>query len=422
MKALLLSTYDIEGGAARAAYRLHQGLQQQGIDSQMLVQTQSSDDPTVHAPRTRSARAIAQLRPTLDALPLQFYRQRDRVPFSLQWLPDRLPASIAKRFPDLINLHWSGRGFLRLETLTAFKQPLVWTLHDMWAFTGGCHYNQACDRYLKTCGACPQLQSHREWDLSRWVWQRKAKTFHQLDLTLVTPSHWLAQAASSSPLLQSFRVEVIPNGLDLQRFKPCDRQTARTWLNLPQDKQLLLFGAMDATSDPRKGFSELHQALQQLNQTTWREKLALVIFGASQASDSLDLGFETHYLGKLKDEISLALVYAAADVFVAPSRQDNLPNTVLEAIACGTPCVAFNLGGMPDLISHQQTGYLAQSCDTADLAQGIAWVLESCDRQQKLGNQARQQAERQFSLDRQAKRYSTLFQEILHRRDRAIHP
>jgi glycosyltransferase involved in cell wall biosynthesis len=282
----------------------------------------------------------------------------------------------------------------------------------MWPFTGGCHYSQECDRYTDSCGACPKLHSHQSWDLSRWVWQRKGKAWNDLKLTVVTPSLWLAKCASSSSLFKDVRVEVIPNGLDTQTYKPITRQLARDLINLPQDKYLVLFGAMYPNSDRRKGFHLLQPALQSLSQSGWQERIELAVFGASEPNQATDMGFKSHYLGKFSDDISLAVVYAAADVFVAPSLQDNLPNTVMEAIACGTPCVAFNIGGMPDLIEHQQNGYLAQPFQVEDLAQGIAWVIENQQRHQKLCDRARQKALQEFTLEIQARRYESLYSEL----------
>ncbi|MEW6496178.1 MAG: glycosyltransferase, partial [Cyanobacteriota bacterium] len=268
------------------------------------------------------------------------------------------------------------------------------------------------DRYNNSCGACPQLGSQKNEDLSRWVWQRKAKAWKNLNLTIVTPSHWLAKCASSSSLFQNLRIEVIPNGLDTQQYKPIPRQVARKILNLPQDKLLILFGAMYPNSDRRKGFHFLQQALQRLGATAWQNQAELVIFGASRPKEPIGLGLNAHYLGKLSDDISLAVVYAAADVFVAPSLEDNLPNTVMEAIACGTPSVAFNIGGMPDMIEHQHNGYLAKPFESEDLARGIVWVLENKERYQKLCDRARQKAEQEFTLEIQALRYKTLYSEI----------
>ncbi len=184
-------------------------------------------------------------------------------------------------------------------------------------------------------------------------------------------------------------------------------------LHLPQDKHLILFGAVKATSDQRKGFHLLQPALQELSKSGWQDGLELVIFGASQPVNPPNFGLKVHYLDTLSDDLSLALVYSAANVFVLPSTQENLANTVMEALACGTPCVAFNIGGMPDMIEHQKNGYLAQPYKIEDLAQGIAWVLESEERNQKMSHHAREKAEREFTLKIQARRYLSLFTEIV---------
>lgn len=415
MKILLLSTTDIEGGAARATYRLHRGLQQMGISSQMLVQRKFSDDSTVFGPTSKIAKGFSRIQPTLDSLPLLSYRQREQTNFSCQWLPDTIGPKAASLQPDLINLHWICEGYLQIETLAQFKQPVVWTLHDMWAFTGGCHYSGDCDRYTKNCGHCPLLKSKHGWDLSRWIWQCKANNWQNQQWVFVAPSNWLAQCVRSSSLFHDRQVEMIPNGIDTQQYQPVDRQIARRLLRLPSDKFLILFGAIQATHDRRKGFHLLQSALQKLSESGWGKKAELVVLGATQPANPIDLGMPTHYLGKLKDDIALSLVFAAADVFVAPSIQDNLPNTVLEAIACGTPCVAFNIGGMPDLIEHQQTGYLAQPFQIDDFVQGIIWILVEPERHQKLANAARCKAEREFNLKLQANRYTNLFHQLISR-------
>ena len=417
MKILHLSTYDTARGAAIATYRLHRGLQDINVHSQMLVRTKLVDDKNVLAPQTILEKGLATVGGTLDTLPPRLYPQRDLTSFSTSWLPDLIMPRVARLNPDLLNLHWVTDSHLRIETISKFALPLVWTLHDMWAFTGGCHYDQNCGRYVDSCGACPQLKSNKKSDLSQWIWQRKSKAWRDVKLTIVSPSIWLAKCVSSSSLFRHLRVEVILNGLDTKKYKPINRQIIRKILNLPPDKQLILFGAINATSDPRKGFHLLQPALQNLCQSGWGDKVELIVFGSSQPDNQKDLGFKTHYLGKLSDDISLAQVYAAADVFIAPSLQDNLPNTVMESIACGTPCVAFKIGGIPDMIEHQQNGYLAQPFEVEDLAKGIAWVLEDRERHQKLGGHARQKAEQEFTLELQARRYESLYTEILAERD-----
>lgn len=413
MKVLMMNTSDINGGAARAAYRLHTGLSNIGVQSQMLVQQKFSDDPCVYSPKSRIAQGIARARVAVDSLPLKLYRQCDSTRLSLQWLPDKNVERVQQISPDIINLHWTGEAFLRLENLAKFTQPLVWTLHDMTPFTGGCFYSHNCDRYTNSCGQCPQLYSTKEWDLSRWVWQRKQRSWQNLNLTVVALSSWLAKCASASSLFRNVPIQIIPNGIDINQYKPINRQVARELLNLPQNKQLLLFGSLKATSDKRKGFHLLQPALGQLSQSGWNENIELVIFGASPPENPPELGFKVHYLNTLKDDLSLALVYSAADVFILPSVQENLANTVMEALACGTPCVAFHIGGMPDMIEHQRNGYLAKPYQIEDLAQGIIWVLDNLERYQKLCDRAREKVEQEFTLDIQAHSYLQLFQDIL---------
>lgn len=413
MKILHLSTNDVGGGAARAAYRLHRGLQDIGLDSQMLVQEKSSHDKTVIAPKMRLFQGIAKAKLTFEALPLKLYRQRQDTPFFVQWLPDRIAPQVAKINPDVINLHWVSAAFMQIETLGKLKQPLVWTLHDMWGFTGGCHVIGDCDRYHVSCGACPQLHSHQDKDISRWVWQRKFTAWKNLHITLVSPSHWIANCARSSSLFQDRRIEVIPHGLDTQKYRPINQQFARELHNLPQDKKLILFGAIQATSDRNKGFHLLQPALQQLSQTGQKDNIEVVIFGATQPENPPDLGFRTHYLGYFNDDLSLATAYSAADVMLVPSLQESFGQTASEAIACGTPVVAFNATGLKDIIDHQQNGYLAQPYEVDDFARGIAWVLEDEHRLQKLSFYAREKAEREFPLELQADRYYSLFQEII---------
>ncbi|BAY75406.1 group 1 glycosyl transferase [Nostoc linckia NIES-25] len=415
MNIVLISSSDINGGAARSAYRLHQGLKSIDVHSQMFVQSKESDDNKVIGLMSTSGmgQIVNGLRLTLDQVPLKLYQNRNSTKFSPQWFPDTVRAKLARVNPDIVNLHWISNGYFQIESIAKLEKPVIWTLHDMWAFTGGCHYNQECDRYKSSCGACPQLGSSTNFDLSRWIWQRKAKAWKHLNLTIVTPSSWLAQCVKASSLFQDRQVEVIPYGLDTQKYKPFDRQMARKILNLPQDKQLVLFGSLQASSDQRKGFQLLQPALEKLSASKWKERLEIVIFGASQAENSTNFGFKSHYLGTLNDDLSLALAYSSADVFIAPSLQDNLPNTVMEAIACGTPCVAFQIGGMPDMIEHQKNGYLAEPYKIEDLAQGIVWVLEDEERHQKLSHRAREKVEQEFTLEIQARRYLSIFKSRL---------
>jgi glycosyltransferase involved in cell wall biosynthesis len=414
IKVLHLSSFDLAGGAARAAYRIHRGMLGIGIDSHFVVQHKQSQDFSV---ATAEHKLYAKLRSMADAAPINFYSHRQQL-FSPQWCPDGLLKSVDRINPNIINLNWVCNGFVPVEALAKFKQPLVWTLQDMWAFTGGCHYTLGCKKYQDDCGNCPQLQSKGEGDLSRWVWQRKLKAWQKLDLTIVAPSSWMAQCARASSLFRELPIEIIPFGLDVEKFTPHDSQQARSELNLPPDKHLVLFGAIDATNDTRKGSDLLQQALQKLSQSQWQKKIELVIFGASEPKKPVDFGFPVHYLGHL-DDVSLRLAYSAADVMVAPSIEESFGQTASESLACGTPVVVFEGTGLADIVDSNKTksdrcnGYIAEYRDIEDLAKGITWVIEDRNRHQKLRYHAREKARQEYAKSVQAKRYLSLFERIL---------
>ncbi|MBD0379780.1 glycosyltransferase family 4 protein [Paenibacillus sedimenti] len=413
MNALLVNTSDIEGGAARAAYRLHKGLQKIGLTSKMLVQSKSSSDHSVYGPLSKADKIRSNLQPSIDNLPVHLYRNRVKSPWSISWLPSKIVRSIQTLNPDIIHLHWINHGFVPIHALGKFKKPIIWTLHDMWAFTGGCHYSGSCTGYLLGCGSCEQLKSTSAKDLSSQVLKWKRNAWEDINLTVVTPSTWMAECARTSSVFKDVRVEVIPNGIDLERFKPLDKTFARQMLNLPQDKRLILFGAMSATSDPRKGFQYLQQALLDLAEKQLLPDTELIVFGSDPPANPVPLGMPVHYTGRLNDDISLTLLYSAADVFLSPSLEDNLPNTVMEAMACGVPCVAFEIGGIPDLITHLQNGYLAKAFEVNDLAYGIKWVIEHEDRRTRLSHDARAKVESSFELSHIASCYSQLYEEVL---------
>ncbi len=412
MKVLFLSNSDGKGGGYAAAFRLLQGLTPLDVHALMLVAEKTRGCHSVIGPATKIQKLFSLLRPPLDNLPLRLYKNRDNAIFSVSYLPDRVAGKSRTINPDLIHAHWVCRGFLQIETMQKFKKPIIWTLHDMWAFTGGCHYNHGCEKYINSCGQCPQLGSNRHHDLSYCIWRRKEKTWHSLDLTLVSPSKWLSKCAKESALFKNIRVEVIPNGIDTTVYKPIDKLIAREILGLKKNIKLILFGAMSFTSDKRKGFQYMAGALKKIGEG-FNDDIEAVIFGASEPPSQPDFGLKVHYVGQFYDDASLSLLYSAADVFIAPSVQDNLPNTVMEALSCGTPCVAFNIGGMPDMIEHEHNGYLAQPFDVEDLTKGIAWVLSDDKRWQILSKNARRKVEQEFDLQLISQKYVNLYQEIL---------
>jgi glycosyltransferase involved in cell wall biosynthesis len=411
MKILYLNGADVEGGAARAATLMLRGVRSLEVDAQLHVQRKSGNDPLVYGPRTLAGRIAARLRPTVEQLLLGIGPGKTNGPFCAAFLPDRLPGLVAATGPDIVHLHWVAR-MMQIETLAHFKVPIVWTLHDSWPFTGGCYLPGDCTRYQASCGSCPVLGSSREDDLSRRVWQRKDASWENLNLTLVAPSRWMAACAQASSLFRDRRIEVIPNGIDLDRFKPVDRRIARERLSLPLDRKLILFGAKGATSDRNKGFHLLTEALHELTAGITRESSELVVFGTASTDTFADLGLKVHYLGWQDDDEHLAQIYAAADVFVLPSIQESLGYTVMEAMACGTPCVAFDQGGVPDIIDHGQNGYLAHPFVPEDLAQGIAHVLEDSDSRELWSIRARQKIEDECALEKVAARHLALYQTL----------
>jgi glycosyltransferase involved in cell wall biosynthesis len=411
MKILFLNRDSTEGGAARGATRLLEGLRLRGADARLYVQRRSGDNPFVIGPPAKLGKAMGFARRTLESFFFGLSSGKVKGLFSPAFLPDRLSTRISAFAPDVVHLHWVAR-MMRLETLRRFKVPIVWTLHDSWPFTGGCFLPLDCTRYRESCGRCPVLGSSREDDLSRWVWRRKHKAWQGLNMTVIAPSRWMGACAQASSLFRGTRIEVIPNGLDVQRYKPSDRRMAREHFSLPQDKSLVLFGAKSATKDLNKGFHLLMQALHELPGSR-RDTLELIIFGSPKPDQAPDMLFKAHYLGWQQDDAELSLLYSAADVFVFPSLQETLGYTAMEAMACGTPCVAFDQGGVPDLIDHEQNGYLARPFDPADLAQGIVWVLDNNERRREMAARSRQKVVQEFALGKVAARHMALYRELL---------
>jgi len=404
---LVFNTSHKTGGAARAAFRIFSGIRSRYHSAHYLTLTKEDRDSNVTGHlRTSTMGILTQWLAGLDRIPLLLYPKRRRVTFSPAFWSNPLRTPLNRFRPRLLHLHWVGAGLLRVEELARLRCPVLWTLHDTWAFTGGCHYTQDCEGYKKQCGYCPQLNSQRKNDYSHGLMRRKAKIFGNLDMTVVTPSFWLAEMAKQSSLFAGKRVEVIPNGLDTDVFRPVDHQAARQYFSLPQDRAVILFGAQWLT-DPRKGGDLLCDALKRFDQPC-----TLLLFGEGILPLENSAHITVRRLGNLADDMSLAMVYSAADVFVCPSREDNLPNTVAEALACGTPCAAFAVNGLPDMIEHQRNGWLSRPFDTNDLAEGIRWLTRH-PQQDQLRRAAREKAVSEYSLTVMGDRYMALYEDVL---------
>lgn len=432
MKVLHVGATDLKGGAARAAYRIHCALKSQSrefnIDSRMRVLQRFSDDPTVAGGRPAVPRSFARkferikrqnsIRAFCSANPVLH-----SVASVSTGLGHELKALAASQSLDLINLHWLGDVTLSIKEIGSLPTPVVWTLHDQWAFCGAEHYtcppppgkSDSEDRRFIYGYLADNRPSHESGpDLNRLIWLQKLQ-YWKVPIHIVCPSAWLADCVHQSALMKHWPVSVIPYPIDLDAWAPVDQRTARHLLNLPQDIPLVLFGADNALMDFRKGADLLVDAFKYLRAQICESlsRLELIVYGQGCPQQPLQLGFPVHYAGSIASDVHLRLLYASADVFVIPSRQDNLPNTGLEAHACGIPVVAFETGGLVDIVDDGITGVLAQPFDPASLAAAIRLVLGDPHRRQHMAFAARERAERLWNPMRIAGLYSDLYASIV---------
>ncbi len=408
-----LSHNDQRGGGPLASYRLHRTLLDLDVDSRMLVLESHRHDPTVARAGSPLVAAPARL---ADRLPLRLYPKRRP---GMIWSPGCFGLGGAARHPwvmdaDIIGLYWVNGGLLSIGDigrLLRLGKPVVWRLSDLWPFTGGCHHAGTCDRYRDTCGRCPQLGSRSDRDLSARQLRRK-RAWPRTRLTIVAPSRWLADLARRSALFRDCRIEHIATGVDLDIYRPRPKGMARRKLDLPIDRSLVLFGANNAVGNTRKGFAKLIEALQSLQRQRRISDVDLVLFG-SNPPPALPLDMRVHAWGTIDDEAVRATLFSAADVFVTPSLEENLPNVVIEAMAAGTPAVAFDVGGTRELIDHRQTGYLATPGDIGDLADGLTFVLDTTLADRTMARRARQAMAVGHDRRTIARRYLDLYRELL---------
>lgn len=409
LRIVHISTSDNLGGASRSAFRLHNGLVQAGHDSRMLVGFKSVESPRIHG-------LITEARPARRLVHALLFRLADRL--SLQYLIPWPPAALNHPFvksADVVNLHNTHGSYFSHTLIPALSRShaVVWTLHDMWALTGHCPYCYDCDRWLAGCGRCPRLSDYPAlpMDTTALHWRVKEMLYSRSRIVVVAPSRWLANLAQRSPLLGRFPVHHIPYGLDLTIFRPLGKDIARELLGLPQGRQLVLFAANDLR-ESRKGTGLFLEALQHLDEDDL-PGVGVVTLGGGATGLQLPTKLPWWHLGTITDDRLLRAAYSATDVFVCASPVDNLPNTVLESFACGTPVVGFNIGGIPDMISHMETGYLARETDPKDLARGIQTLLKDPKLRHDLGLAARKKAEKEYGMELQASRYENLYKMAL---------
>jgi glycosyltransferase involved in cell wall biosynthesis len=409
MKVLQVCYFDIQGGAPRAAYRIHHALRSAGIDSRMCVNRATARDWTVRTLDIQRLNQVNGLRSAFAEILPRLLGARNHTTQSCAVLPSRWPSQLNTAEADVIHLHWLGEEMMSIADIASLRQPVVWTLHDMWAFCGAEHYTDNF-RWRDGYSRNNRPGSESGFDLNRWTWQRKMKHWRR-PMHIVTPGQWMADCARQSLLMKDWTVTVIPYAIDTEEWRPIDKAIARKLLRLPADVPLLLFGASGGEGGARKGFDLLKAALNHLNSEI--PDLHLAIFGQTAPKEPLRLGFPLHYAGHLNDNLNMCLYYSAADVVVVPSRQDNYPLVVIEANACGAPVVAFRVSGMANTVDHGKTGYLAEPFDTEDLARGIHWVLACNDRRTRLSARTRQDAVAKFSYPVVSQQYRTLYEKVI---------
>lgn len=418
-KILSINTSDSSGGAARAAYRIHSAVNEFGGNSYMLVKNKELNDERIlevgqyyHPNYIKCSYSFIQnkIKNKIQHHCWNKYPNRENV-----FMSDLRSMSIHGAFQkidfDILHMHWINLRFLNLKELQRIQKPIIWTLHDCWPFTGICHYFYNCQKYIESCGNCPFLHSGKENDLSRQILKKKEIYYHGLNLHIVTPSYWLASAALNSKLFNPFPITVIPNLIDTQMFIPKEKRIACQLLNLDPQRTYILFGAMNALQDKNKGVQELINAINMYIDSKAYNNLDLLIFGAENEIGALKAHIPVHYLGIIDDDLKMTNAYCAASVTVVPSRSENLSNTIMESLSCGTPVVAFNVGGNSDLIIHCQNGYLAQPYSSKDLAEGILYCINNY-KKRHLSVNARQKAVTDYSKECISSKYIELYNSI----------
>ncbi|SDN44385.1 methyltransferase, FkbM family [Desulfonauticus submarinus] len=409
------------GGAGTAALRLHEGLLSIGEDSKLFLNNlkkwKECSFPLYDKPVKQRTHFISPgwqfFSNHIKKIIEPYKRRSDYLEiFTDLCSTNQISNILEVKEADILHFHWiAGTVNLAKEVDFLKTKKIVWTLHDMNPFTGGCHYSNGCEKYKEMCGKCPLLGSDREQDISRKIWEQKREIYKQLDITVVAPSKWLAECAKNSSLFKNYPVHIIPYGLPLDTFKPYDKNKLRNLVNIKRNDFVVLFGA-DSISNKRKGIKFLLDTLVHLKALQKKESIVLAVFGRNTEVVS-QLGFPVISFGYVEDESQLAQIYSLADVTIVPSLEDNLPNIVLESLACGTPVVGFEVGGIPDMIKHKYNGFLAPPKSSEGLLEGILWAIAQKKYNQNIINNCREFCKKNFSLDLQANRYKKLYDDIL---------
>ena len=418
LKVVHLNTYDGNGGAGRACLRLSRALELNGIESEIWVNYKFGNNPSIYSlSASKLDKASTAFGILLERFTSSAFGKKLKIPFSIPLWGRDISDHPALLDADVIHLHWVNHAFLRprdLEKLSKLNKPIVWTFHDSNAFTGGCHVRYSCDHFENECGNCPLLKQSHENDISHKIWLAKNRAYSQLKFSIVAPSNWMAESIGRSKLLGTAAVHVIPNTLETEVFKPYIKAASKEHLGIAPDKFVMLSGFMPSRKDLHKGTPYLVEALDTLisENLVDKDKIELIVFGNRDDKNVPEFSVKTTFLGTISNDEKLAICYSAADVFLTPSLEDNLPNTVMESLSCGTPVIAFTTGGIPDMVSHQKNGYLAQYKSAADFAKGIEWAYHHPDRE-KLNTTARQTVLEKFSERIIAQKHIEIYNRLL---------
>jgi glycosyltransferase involved in cell wall biosynthesis len=381
----------------------------------MKVRIKQSDDWKVDGSVGKLSKVSSLLRPHLGGLAMRLQKSANVNLHTGNWLPSTWSGELNATDAGVVNLHWVGDETLSIEDIGRIRKPMVWTLHDMWPFCGAEHYtaDDELARWRSGYSKTNRPASEGGLDLDRLIWQRKRRAWKR-PMHIVAPSRWLASCARESALFKGWPVSVVPNVLDTATFQPLDQHFCRQVLGLPNnDKQIILFGALGGGGDPRKGYDLLLDALTQLGSRMDPQNMLCVVFGQGTPQIPYELPFPTRWMGHVRDDATLALLYNAADVMVVPSRQENLPQTATESQACGCPVVAFDCTGLRDAVVHRETGYLARAFDTEDMAEGLRWILEDAGRRDTLRQASRMRAVKLWSPEVVVPQYLSVYQSMI---------
>lgn len=410
MKVVLISTSDISHGAGIAAYRLHCGLLLAGIDSRMLVTEKLSQDNTVMQvpppPSSRSAACTRRLFHMAEHA-LNVAGLQNVVSVATPYLMCH-PWIKSADLIHLHNIHWHSRHLSLLMLPHLSRIPMIWTLHDMWPMTGHCYYPSDCTRWINGCGKCPDLGIYPRMliDATAMMFAIKRIVLRNTSITVVAPSEWMQHQAQLSPIFAGKQVHCIPNGVDTNVFYQRDRLSIRTGLGIKPSESAILF-VSSQLDDPRKGFFQFSEALSGLRLP--KERVVILTMGGGEIDSEQLSGFRVLSMGYVGDEDRMAQIYSAADLQVVSSLQDNLPNVVLESLACGTPVVCFDCGGLKDMICHRENGYLAAWKDADDLRAGIEFAINRPAGDTSLREHAVATVKTSFELEKAASVYTGLY-------------